>query len=69
MREVLILMLMKPQDHPPQRAEPFEYSKYRRSSRYTLWKARRWSSGCSKHVLVLKQQLWQTNQFFNIIKP
>ena len=30
-----------PQDHPFQRAEPAEYSKYRRSSHYTLWKARR----------------------------
>ena len=32
---------MKPQDHPSQQAEPAEYSKYRRSSQYTLWKARR----------------------------
>ena len=32
---------MKPQDHPSQQAEPAEYSKYCRSSRYTLWKARR----------------------------
>ena len=29
------------QDHPFQRAEPAEYSKYRQSSRYTLWKAHR----------------------------
>ena len=35
------MMRMKPQDHPSQRAEPAESSKYRRSSRYTLWKVRR----------------------------
>ena len=35
------MMRMTPQAHPFQRAEPAEYSKYRRSSRYTLWKARR----------------------------
>ena len=35
------MMRIKPQDHPFQRAEPAEYSKYRRSSRYTLLKARR----------------------------
>ena len=40
-REVLIMLRMQPQDHPSQQAEPVEYSKYRRSSRYTLWKARR----------------------------
>ena len=40
-REVLIMMRMKPQDHPSQRLEPAESSKYRRSSRYILWKARR----------------------------
>ena len=34
------MMRMKPQDHPSQQAEPAEYSKYRRNSRYTLWKAR-----------------------------
>ena len=38
-REVLIMMRMKPQDHSSQRAEPAEYSKQRRSSRYTLWEA------------------------------
>ena len=35
------MLRMKPQDHPSQRAAPAESSKYRRSSRYTLWKARR----------------------------
>ena len=35
------MMLMTPQDHPFQRALPAEYSKYRRSSHYTFWKARR----------------------------
>ena len=35
------MMRMKTQDHPSQQAEPAEYSKYRRSSRYTLWKVRR----------------------------
>ena len=35
------MMRMTPQDHPFQRAEPAEYSKCRRSSQYTLWKARR----------------------------
>ena len=40
-REMLILMRMTPQDHPFQLAEPAEYSKYRPSSHYTLWKARR----------------------------
>ena len=39
-RELLIMMRMKPQDQPFQRAEPAESSKYRRNSRYTLWKAR-----------------------------
>ena len=34
-------MRMKPQDNPSQQAKPAEYSKYCRSSRYTLWKARR----------------------------
>ena len=29
---------MKPQDHSSQRADPAEFSKYRRSSRYTLRK-------------------------------
>ena len=29
----------RPQDHPSQQAEPAEYSKYRRSSHYTLWKS------------------------------
>ena len=38
-REVLIMMQITPQDHPFQRAEPAEYSKYCR--RYTMWKARR----------------------------
>ena len=33
------MMRMKPQDHPFQRAEPAEYSKHRRISSYTLWKA------------------------------
>ena len=40
MREKQTVMQMKPQDYPIERAEPAEYSKYRRSSRYTLWKAR-----------------------------
>ena len=40
-REVLIMMRIKPQDHPSQQTEPAEHSKYRRSSRYTLWKVRR----------------------------
>ena len=40
-REVLIMMWMRPQDHPFQRAEPAEYSKDRRNLHYTLWKARR----------------------------
>ena len=35
------MMRMKPQDHPFQIAEPAEYSKYRRRSRYILWNARR----------------------------
>ena len=35
------MMRMKPQDNPSQQAEPAENSKYRRSPRYTLWKARR----------------------------
>ena len=35
------MMRIKPQDHLFQREEPVEYLKYRRSSRYTLWKARR----------------------------
>ena len=39
-REVLILMHMKPQGHSLQQAEPAEYSKYCRRSRYTLWKTR-----------------------------
>ena len=34
------MMRMKTQDHPSQQAEPAEYTKCRRSSRYTLWKAR-----------------------------
>ena len=34
------MMRMKTQDHPYQQAEPAEDSKCRRSSRYTLWKAR-----------------------------
>ena len=41
MREGLIMMRTKPQDHPSQQVEPAEYSKYRRRSRYTLWKVRR----------------------------
>ena len=40
-REVLLMMRMKPQGHTFQRAQPTEYSKYCRESRYTLWKARR----------------------------
>ena len=40
-REVLILMRMKVQDYLFQRAKPVEYSKYRRSPRYTLWEALR----------------------------
>ena len=56
MREVLIMMRMKPQEHPVQRAEPTEYSKFRRSSPYTLWKAL-----LDQHVEV--QQLWQTEAF------
>ena len=40
-REVLIMMRMKPQEHPSQRPEPAESSKYRGISRYTPWKARR----------------------------
>ena len=39
-REVLIMMRIKHQDHPFQRAEPAKYSNDRRSSRYTLWKPR-----------------------------
>ena len=35
------MMRMKPQFHLFQREEPVEYSKYHRSSRYTLWIARR----------------------------
>ena len=35
------MMRMKPQDHQSQQAEPAEYSKNCRNSRYTLWKARR----------------------------
>ena len=35
------MMLMKPQALTSQRADPAEYSKYRRSSRYTLWKGHR----------------------------
>ena len=35
------MMRMKPQGHTFQRAQPTEYSKYCRESRYTLWKARR----------------------------
>ena len=35
------MMRMNPQENPYQQAEPAENSKYRRSSRYTLWKARR----------------------------
>ena len=38
---MLIMMRMKPQNHPSQQEEPVGYSKYRRSSRYTLWKVRR----------------------------
>ena len=36
-----MMMRLKPQEHPIQRDEPAEHSNYRRSSRYTLWKARR----------------------------
>ena len=35
------MMRMTPQDHPFQRAGRAKYSKHRRSSRYTLSKARR----------------------------
>ena len=37
--EVLIMMRMKPQDHPFQRAETVEYSQNCRSSRYLLWES------------------------------
>ena len=66
-------MRMKPHDHPSQRAEPAEYSKYRRSSRFTPWKASRvrfchffqesWmikTFNGSQEV----QQLWQTEAIF-----
>ena len=67
------MMRKKPQDHPSQQTEPAEYSKYRRSSRYTLWKARRarfchvfqesWMiKTCSGSQEV--QQLWQTEVIF-----
>ena len=61
------MMRMKPQDHPSQRAEPAEYSKYRRSSRYTLSKARR-ARFC--HVLVLRKynKFGKLKNFFNIKK-
>ena len=34
------MMGMKPRDYPSQRADPAEYSKQRRRSRYTLWNTR-----------------------------
>ena len=37
------MMRMKPQDHPFQRAQPDEISKYRRRSRYTLGKPKSFS--------------------------
>ena len=69
------MMRMKPQDHPFQQAEPAEYSKNCRSSRYTLWKVRRARFG---FVIFLQerwmiktctgsqevQQLWQTEAIF-----
>ena len=73
-REVLILMRVKPQDHPSHRAEPAEYSKYRRKSRYPLWKARRirfchffqenWvNKTCTGSQEV--QQFWHTEAFLS----
>ena len=65
------MMLMTPQDHPFQRAEPAEYSKYRRSSRYTFWKGCRVRfchtfprelGDCTGSQEV--QQLWQTKATF-----
>ena len=67
------MMRMTPQDHPFQRAEPAEYSKYRRSLHNTLWKARRvrfcllfqesWMiKTCTGSQEV--QQLWQTEAIF-----
>ena len=72
------MMRMKPQDHPSQQAEPAEYSKYRRSSRYTIWKA-----VAHGFVIFLQeswmiktytgsqevQQLWQTEAIFQHKKP
>ena len=76
-RRVLKMMRMKPQDHPFQQAEPAEYSKYCRSSRYTLWKARRvrfchtFPRELGEHVLVLRKynNVGRLKQFFNIKKP
>ena len=72
-RKVLIMMRMKPQDHPSQRAEPAESSKYCRSSRYKLGEARRvrvchffqenWmNKTCTGSQEV--QQFWQTEAIF-----
>ena len=55
------MMWMKPQDHPSQQTEPAEYSKYRRSSRYTLWKARR-ARFC--HISLLSQRHVCATQIF-----
>ena len=35
------MIKMKPQDHPFQQAEPAEYSEFRRTTSYTIWKAGR----------------------------
>ena len=75
-RELQIMMQMTPQDHPFQRAEQAEYSKYRRSSHNTLWKARR-VRFCHtfpkrfKHVMVLRKynNFGRLKHFFNIKKP
>ena len=55
------MMRMKPQNLPSQQAEPEEYSKYRRSSRYTLWKARR-ARFC--HISLLLQRHVCATQIF-----
>ena len=76
-REKLIVMRMKPQDYPIERAGPAEYSKCCRSSRYTLRKARRlrfcntfprnWMTGtCTGSREV--QELWQTEAIFQHLK-
>ena len=48
------MMRIKPQDHPSERAEPAEYTKYYRSSRYTLWK-----DSCVRFCYTFLRELWR----------